>query len=239
VRGLVIAIQFLTSLPTPKVRSDDLSFARSMRWFPAVGLLIGVLIGGAAWAAYHADAWTGALAALVIWVAVTGALHLDGLSDFADASGAAHKDRERLLAVLSDPHIGSFGVVAIGVQLIAKLVLLHGLIEASLFRAIIVIPFAARLGPLAWARWLPPLHEGLAARFRFAIRPFDIVTWSIALLAASICAPALALTPLLIVLWGWWTMRTLGGISGDSHGAGIELTETSLLFAVLIYKHIL
>src|SRR3546814_8307920 len=66
---------------------------------------------------------------LVRPVAVTGALHLDGLGDIADGSGAAHKDRERLLAVLGDPHAGSFAVVAIALQLIAKLVLLHALIE--------------------------------------------------------------------------------------------------------------
>src|SRR3546814_16737660 len=83
-----------------------------MRWFPAVGLIVGALVAGAGWAGARIDPWTGALAALILWVAVTGALHLDGLGDIADGSGAAHKDRERLLAVLGDPHAGSFAVVA-------------------------------------------------------------------------------------------------------------------------------
>src|SRR3546814_16484975 len=82
------------------------------------------------------------LAALIRWVAVTGALHLDGRGDIADGSGAAHKDRERLLAVLGDPHAGSFAVVAIALQLIAKLVLLHALIEREAFIAVALVPLA-------------------------------------------------------------------------------------------------
>ncbi|MFM9449620.1 adenosylcobinamide-GDP ribazoletransferase, partial [Streptomyces acidiscabies] len=77
------------------------------------------------WLGAQRDPWAGALFALVGWVGVTGALHLDGLGDMADAAGAAHGDRARLSAVLADPHIGSFGVVAIALQLLAKLVLLR------------------------------------------------------------------------------------------------------------------
>ncbi|WP_164066707.1 adenosylcobinamide-GDP ribazoletransferase, partial [Serratia marcescens] len=75
-------------------------------------------------------------------------------------AGAAHKDRERVLTVLADPHLGSFGAVAIGLQLLAKLVLLHALVAANAYPAIALIPFAARIGPLLWTRWLPDLHAG-------------------------------------------------------------------------------
>jgi adenosylcobinamide-GDP ribazoletransferase len=150
VRGLVIAIQFLTRLPSPRVAADEAAFAASMRWFPVVGLIVGAIVAAGGWAGALLDPWLGALAALMLWVGVTGALHLDGLADFADASGAAHKDRGRLLAVLSDPHVGSFGVVAIVLQLIAKAVLLHAVVERSLFLALFLIPFAARIGTLVW-----------------------------------------------------------------------------------------
>src|SRR3546814_14832794 len=77
-----------------------------MRWFPAVGLIVGALVAGAGWAGARIDPWTGALAALILWVAVTGALHLDGLGDIADGSGGVHKDCERVLGVLGDPQGG-------------------------------------------------------------------------------------------------------------------------------------
>ena len=60
-KGFIIALQFLTRLPTPAVVVDDAAFARSMRWFPAAGLMIGALVAGAAWAG-----------ALIITVGVMG-----------------------------------------------------------------------------------------------------------------------------------------------------------------------
>src|SRR5690606_14282746 len=101
-----------------------------------------------------------------------------------------------------------------------------------------LVPFAARIGPLAWTRWLPPLHDGLGARFAAAVRIGDILLWALALLAAAWIAPALLTTVPLIALWGWRVMRTIGGISGDGHGAGIEIVETGLLTALLIATHL-
>lgn len=237
-KGFVLALQFLTRLPTPHIRSSEAEFAASMRWFPAVGLVVGALIAGAAVAGAAIDPWTGALVALVVWVSVTGALHLDGLADIADAGGAAHKDRERLFAVLADPHVGSFGVVAVVLQLLAKLVLLHGLIAAGAIAPLILLPFAARLGPLVWTRWLPPLHAGLAARFRAGTRPVDITLWAAALIMAAWFVPALIAAPLLLLGWGWHVRRTLGGISGDGHGGGIEIVETGLLAMLLVVERL-
>lgn len=234
-RRLIVAVRFLTRLPTPRMTVREGDFAGSMRWFPAVGSIIGILVTGGAWAGARIDPWTGALVGLSLWVAVTGALHLDGLGDVADACGAAHKDRQRILAVLADPHLGSFGATTIAVQLIAKLVLLHALIADGGFVAIALVPGAARIGPLVWSRWLPDLHHGLASRFRGAVRPSDLMVWAIALLAAARLSPALLIVPLLVLGWGWWIRARLGGISGDGHGAGIEVTESlSLLAAAML-----
>ena len=236
-KGLVVAVQFLTRLPTPRIAVSGDEFAASMRWFPAVGLIVGAIVAGAGWVGAHIDPWTGALAALLAWVAATGALHLDGLGDIADARGAAHKDRERLLAVLSDPHAGSFAVVAIALQLIAKLVLLHALLERQMYDAIALVPFAARIGPLVWSRTLPDLHAGLGSRFRNAVRPVDFVIWSLLLGAAAWVSPSLLIAPLAFILWAAWLRRKIGGISGDGHGAGIEASESLLLAAALILAH--
>jgi adenosylcobinamide-GDP ribazoletransferase len=236
-KGLIVAIQFLTRLPTPRIAVSSDQFAASMRWFPAVGLIVGAIVAAGGWAGARIDPWTGALAALILWVAVTGALHLDGLGDIADASGAAHKDRERLLAVLGDPHAGSFAVVTIALQLVAKVVLLHALLDRDAFAAIALVPFAARIGPLLWSRALPNLHAGLGSRFRNAVRPVDFLIWSLALVAAVWISPSLLIAPLVFLLWDWWLMRRIGGISGDGHGAGIEVSESLLLAAALLLAH--
>ncbi|MBP9916473.1 MAG: adenosylcobinamide-GDP ribazoletransferase, partial [Thiobacillaceae bacterium] len=87
-RGLILAIQFLTRLPTPRVvdfRPEEL--AGGVVWFPLVGGLVGGLVAAAVWLGGLLDPWLGALLGLAVWVAVTGALHLDGLADLADALG--------------------------------------------------------------------------------------------------------------------------------------------------------
>ncbi|WP_084582656.1 adenosylcobinamide-GDP ribazoletransferase [Sphingomonas azotifigens] len=234
-KDCVLALQFLTRLPLPAVAADDAAFARSIRWFPAAGLVVGLGVLLALWLGQLIDPWTGALAGLVAWVAITGALHLDGIADLADASGAVHKSPERLRAVLADPHVGSFGVVAIGLQLLAKLVLLHAVLASPGWWSVAFIPAAARFGPLVWSWWLKPLHEGLASRFRNVIRPADLIVWLVLLgFAAALTTPALVAAPVLIAAWGWRVRRMLGGISGDGHGAGIELVETGLLLAFAI-----
>lgn len=233
-KGLVIAIQFLTRLPTPRIAVAPDAFAASIRWFPGAGIVVGGTVAGAGWAGGRIDSWTGALSALVAWVLVTGALHLDGLGDIADASGAAHQDRARLLAVLADPHVGSFGVTAIGLQMMAKLILLHGMAEHGRFTALACVPFAARIAPLAWSRWLVPLHEGLGARFRGAIRLVHLAGWGAVFLVAAWFVPALLAAIPMAGLWGWWVATRIGGISGDGHGAGIELIETAVLLALVV-----
>ena len=231
-KRLVVAIRFLTRLPTPDVAGDAGDFAASIRWFPAVGALIGALVAAAAWFGLRIDVWTGALAALGVWLGVTGALHLDGLGDVADGVGAAHGDRDRLLAAMADPHLGSFGAVSISFQLLAKLVLLHTMLTVAPVWLIVPIPFAARIGPLVWARFLPVLHDGLGARVAGAVRWRDFVGWGFVLVGIAVAEPALLATLPLVPAWGWWLRRRIGGISGDGHGAGIELVETGLLIAV-------
>ncbi|OAN60156.1 adenosylcobinamide-GDP ribazoletransferase [Sphingomonas sp. TDK1] len=238
-KDFVLALQFLTRLPLPPVAAGDAAFARSIRWFPAAGLVAGLVLLLGLWLGWLLDPWTGALLGLAAWVWVTGALHLDGLADIADASGAVHKGRERLREVLADPHVGSFGAVSIGLQLLAKLVLLHALLAGTGWWVVLFVPAAARFGPLVWSWWLPPLHEGLASRFRNVIRPADLILWLVLLaFAAALANPALAAAPLLIAAWGWRVRRLLGGISGDGHGAGIELVETGLLLALVIAPHL-
>ena len=234
-KTLIIALGFLTRLPMPRVEADEVDFARAIRLYPVAGLVVGVIVAGAGWLGAHVDPWTGALAALIAWVWATGALHLDGLADLSDGLGAAHGDRSRLLAVMADPHIGSFGVVALAMQLIAKLVLLHGL-PVGAWPMLALIPAAARVGPLVWARLLPPLRPGgLGAMVAKAIRPVDMIGWMLVALVLGLFYPPLAAAPFIILTLSLWFRRKLGGMTGDVHGAGIELTETALLLAAVLY----
>lgn len=233
-RGLILAIQFLTRLPTPSLSAfQPAELARAAVWFPLVGLLLGAMIATAVWLGTRVDPWLGALLGLLAWIGLTGALHLDGLADLADALGASHGDRERLLTVLADPHLGVFGVTALVTQLLCKLVLLMLLAQSGMFWPLILIPAWARLGPLLWAR-LPSIKPGLGERFAWRIGSRDIGLWLLVLAAASLSTPALLLAPLLLLAWRTYLRARLGGMTGDALGAGVEWVESGLLLALLL-----
>ena len=233
-KPLVIAIQFMTRVPLPSIVADERDFARAIRWFPAAGLVVGGGIAGAAWLGLRHDPWAGAVLALIAWVALTGALHLDGLGDVADAAGAGHADRARLSAVLADPHIGSFGVTAIGLQLLTKLVLLRLLLAGHGSWQIVLIPVLARIGPLYWTMMLPPLHVGLGTLFRDGANGWVAAGWVIPVSIIAVwMAPAVLLALPGVALWACWLRQRMGGVSGDGHGAGIELLESAALAALV------
>jgi adenosylcobinamide-GDP ribazoletransferase len=256
-RGLRLAAQFLTRLPVRRIEDySPLELARSALWFPAVGLGLGVVTLLPAVIPGHQPLLTAALGVLA-WTWMSGALHLDGLADLTDALAASHRDPDRFLAVLSDPHAGTFGVVSVVLVLLLKTAALaslarlpllpvlsapHGLIVdvvppfAATLCAVALIPAWARLGPLLWRRWLRPLKPGQGERF--AQHPLHggwILSWVLALLAASaLLAPVLCLAPLAIAGWGYWLKRRVGGMSGDCLGAGIEVCETVLIIALAL-----
>jgi adenosylcobinamide-GDP ribazoletransferase len=235
-RRLRLATQFLTRVPVPpvdNVSADDLS--RSSAWFPFVGLAIGVVIAGVVFLCSYRSVVLGAALGLVAWVWLTGAMHLDGLADLSDALAAAHRDPQRFLAVLADPHLGAFGAVSIVLLLILKVTALAQL-PASALLALPLIPAWARLGPLAWSRWLKPLKPGHGERFASHLHIGWIVFWTTLLLAVSgVVAPVLCVAPLVIAGWGGWLQWRLGGTTGDCLGAGVEITEVVLLYALALF----
>jgi adenosylcobinamide-GDP ribazoletransferase len=234
-RGLRLAIQFLTRLPVPGVEDfSPLDLARSATWFPIVGLIVGAIVALVTFALNRHSAALAGIVGVLAWVWLTGALHLDGLADLSDALGASHRDPERFLAVLRDPHVGTFGVVSVVLVLMLKAAALATFAANALLALPLILAWA-RLGTLAWGRWLEPLKSGHGEQFAWQISIGWIVFWTLLLLAASVAfAPVLCAAPLVIVAWGAWLKARLGGMTGDCLGAGVEVTETALLLLVAL-----
>ena len=235
-RGLRLALQFLTRIPVPGVADfSPLDLSRSATWFPVVGLVVGALVAVVAFALGHRSPALGAVVGVLAWVWLTGAMHLDGLADLSDALGASHRDPQRFLAVLADPHVGTFGIVSIVLVLMLKVAALALGVAAGALWGVPLILAWARLGTLAWSRWLPPLKAGHGERFTWQLSAGWVVFWTVLLLAASVVvAPVLGAAPLVIAAWGLWLKVRLGGMRGVCLGGGVEVTETALLVLVAV-----
>ncbi|SDC00807.1 cobalamin-5'-phosphate synthase [Paenibacillus sp. UNCCL117] len=128
------ALQFLTRLPVPvKLDYHDALFRRSVIFYPLAGWLLGTLT--AAFGVLLADvlelpASVTAALTLGCWVALSGALHLDGLMDTADGV-LSHRSRERMLEIMKDSRVGAMGVIVCVLVLLLKWTLLAELLPES------------------------------------------------------------------------------------------------------------
>lgn len=239
-RPILIAGRFLTGLPFPDpgtIGAADLG--RAAPAYPLVGLLIGLLVWGSAWllvGAGHCD--LGAVLVLALWVWLTGALHLDGLADTADAWVGGLGDRERTLQIMKDPTSGPMGVVALVLVLLAKWAALAALLGEGAAAVLLWVPALARaqlLLPFLTTPYVRPRGMGTEAVAYLPRR----LAWAAVAITAAACAlhlgaPAallVALAAALFLLWRRAVMARLGGFSGDTAGALVELTETLLLVA--------
>lgn len=243
-RGLSVAIGTLTILPigvAGDVTCDEVKASHA--WYPLVGLVVGVPPALAM--LLPLDAGPRAALALALWVLITGALHLDGWLDCCDAAFAppaatAVETRQRRLAILRDPHTGTFGAAGLTLLLLGKWT---ALTTAPALVPLLAAP-VARWGMLLPLRLFAPARStGLAAHAGKATLRWPTATLAIAcaialILLASDLPPgrlvlAVAAGALAALCTALWLCRRFGGVTGDVCGATGEATELVILWALL------
>ena len=229
-------LALLTTLPI--ARRMELPRA-SYGLFPAVGLLLGaILVGIDELAGLVLPTSASSALVVVALVALTGALHLDGLADSADGIFVGG-DRDRRLAIMRDPHIGAFGVVAVVAVLLLKwgaLIPLDGWLRTG---SLLLIPALARWSLLPLMTIFPPARsDGMAFQVQSWSRWLQVVFGSAIVAALSLAVfwpTGLALLgPALLAALaiGWYATQRLGGVTGDVYGATVEIGEAVLLLVV-------
>jgi adenosylcobinamide-GDP ribazoletransferase len=228
------AVSFLT--PFGRARSPDPS---TFDWFPLVGALMGLALGGGWWLA--GKAWTGPVAAALVVAAdlgITGLLHFDGLVDSADGL-LPPLEPGRRLAAMADPGVGAFGVGVGGATLLIRWVALAALRPAILLLAGLwclsrtVMAVVARTQPYVRG------EGGLARAFASEGPSGGARHWAFlaggvalagALLAGWRAGPGIASGATAVVMAGAVTLlarRRIGGYTGDVLGACGVLAETA------------
>jgi adenosylcobinamide-GDP ribazoletransferase len=239
-RSLLVAMGFLTRIPVPTgLFDDERAKANSLAWYPLVGLLIGVVLGVLAWLLRDSPSFLSAALIVLAWVVMTGALHLDGLADSADAWVGGLGDREKTLAIMKDPRSGPAGVVALILVLLLKVAALESL-GSFQWLALLLAPLLAR-GSLVALFITTPYVRSRGIGAALAKAPGRACAISLAI-TAGLCAlakwrGALALLVAVLVfgLWRHACQRRLGGFTGDTAGALAEMVEAAVLVALAVH----
>lgn len=225
---LQVAVMLLTRLPAGEIKGEAPDLA-SARWvFPFVGGLIGLMT----WSVYAGALTLGAppavaaLLALAGLALVTGAVHLDGLADYADGIGGG-RDKAHALEIMRDSRVGTYGVLA--------LIMVAGLWTASVAAAspgVITFVGAAvlsRASMTALQDMLPPAREDgmarIAAGDSSAARAVLVILFAAALLLWLVPLIACITTTALVA---YQARKKIGGQTGDVLGAAQVLSETAI-----------
>ncbi len=237
---LSLAIGFLTLLPViDNRRASEDAVAASFEWFPLVGFMLGLALCGEDVILSYAFGQVMRSVLIVLSLTViSGAVHLDGLADTADALGAG-RDRQRALEILQDSRIGAFGAIAIFFDLILKILALSTLSGSARYFALILAPGLARYAMVLVGRRIEYLRSGgagstlLAETASWPRRKFVFTLPLIFVLAAKFQGlKALIVAAALVIAMRWFYKRWLGGVTGDLIGACGELVEIAVLVAI-------
>lgn len=245
---LFAALAFYTRLPIPVSWARD--FHNVAYLAPVVGLLIGSTLALLDWGltSLQVPAFSCSAIEVVIWIALTGGLHLDGAIDAAD--GLAVLDPKRRLEVMTESTTGAFGVMAAAMLVLLKTAALTDL-HGSRW---LILPLAA-----GWGRWgqqvaiacypyLKPIGKG--SFHKAAIRSiWHTLPCLLLLLGLSgipfglavngwLLTVGLAMGAIIAIGVAAWFNHQLGGHTGDTYGAVVEWTEALFLVLLVIVKGI-
>jgi len=234
--GFRAAVRFLTILP---VHGGDAPPGQAAAFFPLVGAMLGAAGAGVYLLAAKAFPISiAALATVAFWIAISGILHEDGLADVADAVRAG-RTRERVLSILKDSRIGTFGAVAILLSVLARWQALEYLATPRVLETMIAAQAVPRAAIVAMAWCSRPAGSGLGLGLGYALAstlstPAAMAAIAQGAAAALLCGwrPGLAMIAgsVLIVQAsrGWFYVR-LGGVNGDCLGFTEQLIEIFVL----------
>lgn len=241
-RAFLFSGRFLTRLPLPDPGPADAIVAgRAALFYPLIGLLIGALLWGLAVVLSDAPASVAGVLILCLWVWLTGALHLDGLSDAADGWVGGLGSRERTLEIMRDPRSGAMGVVAVALLLLAKSSALTAMVAAGHASTLLWIPALARVQLLVAMLIVPYARATGMASAAVANLPRRSA-WLIVIVSPVVVAALAGAAGLAVVIasaglfaaWRLGLMKRLGGFTGDTAGALVELSEASALVVVVL-----
>lgn len=238
------AMQFLTTIPIPVINKqiNEKRLSNAVVYFPLVGLLLGLILAGTnnllSFLGFQESVTN--IILVISLIILTGALHLDGLSDTFDAL-LSGKDKEEMLKIMRDPHIGVMGVISIISILLLKISFLSSINPQFKNTALVLTCLLSRWGLIMPMVLFPYARkEGKTKVFiqNISLNKFFAST-IIALCGVIIIWQikgilVLIITAICVYIINCFLNKKLGGITGDTLGAVNEITEILVLLCILI-----
>ena len=241
----IAALQFLTIIRSPwqhKIRPEEA--ARSIAYFPAVGIIIGLILAGLNWAlGLLLPSAVVSILLIVVLVVITGGTHLDGFIDTCDGIGG-HKTPEERWQVMHDSRSGSFGIIGVCCLLLAKYISLNSIPDSLLMTTLVIMPVVSRWAmvytifahPYARPSGLGKSFKHEASGRKLAVA--TAITLAIAIGLGRLAGLAIMLgTWIVVIVMATYLKRKFAGLTGDTYGAINEVAEVSVLILVSLLAH--
>lgn len=235
IKGLILAIQFLTRLPIKiPIDFNDDNLRKSTFFYPWVGMILGGLSVLPYWLLSKYNINLASFMSVVLMIILTGGLHLDGLSDTADGF-FSNKKKEDILEIMKDSRIGAFGVLSLILIVMGKYIVISSF-TTNLPLALIMSMGNSRLVVLCQIAFKKMARPGGLGAMLHGSKPKRYIIMGI--LSYILLLAFLDIRYIIPLLGGLilgeiitiYSYKKIGGFTGDVYGATIELTELISLF---------
>lgn len=245
-KAFLAALMFLTRIPLPQINISKNDWHKSAIYFPLVGLVIGAILYLSSWGLERLFPTTvTAFLVVLVWIWITGGLHIDGWMDLADGFGS-NKSREQILEIMKDSRVGAMGVIAAICLIGGKWVAVYELLQHDRAIMLLMSPIFARFLLISAIRLFPYRQEGgIGAGLRTSL---SVLIVFLNLLFILIVAYYLIGSIGILILGGTVIFsgllainiyKKLEMLTGDCYGALVEWSEVVALFVSLAIWRIL
>ncbi|MGF7057488.1 adenosylcobinamide-GDP ribazoletransferase [Brassicibacter mesophilus] len=239
-KNLLLMMTFFTRLPVRyNYEYDEKDLIKGIKLFPIIGLIIGVLIYAPTLLSSYVHKPILVIAVWIIYIWLTGGLHIDGLADTFDGV-FSNRDRDRMLEIMKDSRIGTFGVLGIIILIISNI----GLSYYIDYKVFILVPIIGRSSALLSASISEYARKegGMGTAFieNCGVKEAGIaITFSFIMASAILAVNALLsilITYIIVIMLTNYIKGKLGGMTGDTMGFIIELSQTFFILFVYLLR---
>ncbi|WP_206460297.1 adenosylcobinamide-GDP ribazoletransferase [Anaerovorax sp. IOR16] len=228
-----LMMAFFTRLPVPYVEYTEERYLKGLELIPLLGILMGGILYGLSFFHLIFDPQVVSMILLGGYIVLTGGLHLDGLADTCDGIFSG-RERDRMLEIMKDSHVGSFGVLSM-IFFVAFYMVMYGRIP---YESLLVLPVVGKSAPLisaSFAEYVRPSGMG-----KLLVDNCGKVELFMAIFVPTVVAAllnpwyliAVGVAIVSVILSTNHLKKVLGGITGDTMGMVCELSQMVFVFVI-------